>query len=100
MRGSMTPCPRVLYMAVTDDIYEMPVAVCDTAQELARTLGRGPATVYSLLSRSRDGVAFMRREGLKLFRMDADTGEVVRRAQKARSTRRNRTCGEGRIMVK
>ena len=100
MREKEGPCPKALYMAVTDDIYELPVAVCDTASELARVLGYRPGTVYSFLSRSRDGTVRLRREGIKLFRMDADTGHILCRRKKSREGVGNRTCGAGGMMVK
>ena len=41
-----------LYMAVTADKYELPIAVADSAAELARMLGRAVDTVYGGCNRS------------------------------------------------
>lgn len=44
---------KTLYMAVTNDEYELPIFVCDTAQELADKLGVKPNTVYVMLGRNK-----------------------------------------------
>lgn len=41
----------VLYMAVTADEYELPVAVADTPEELGAMLNRSPNTIRSLVCR-------------------------------------------------
>ena len=43
---------QYLWMAVTEDKYELPIAVSDTCAELARKVGRENSTVKSLVSRS------------------------------------------------
>lgn len=40
-----------LYMACTDDEYELPIAVADTATELARMVGITRDSLYSMLTR-------------------------------------------------
>lgn len=40
-----------LWMLVTNDRYELPVLICDTAQELARKSGYSINTIYSIISR-------------------------------------------------
>ena len=35
-----------IWMKVTDDKYELPVAVADTAEELARIVGLGAVTLF------------------------------------------------------
>lgn len=40
-----------LYVAVTADKYELPLAVSDSAKELGELLGRHRAEVYSQMSR-------------------------------------------------
>lgn len=42
-----------VYMRVTDDEYELPVAIADTQTELARMLGVNANTVISALSKVR-----------------------------------------------
>lgn len=44
-----------LYMAVTADEYELPLAVCELPSTLARKLGRSVESVSSELSRIRRG---------------------------------------------
>lgn len=41
------------YMLVTDDKYELPVAIADTITELARITGKNRKTIASVLSRKR-----------------------------------------------
>lgn len=42
-----------IWMLVTDDEYELPLVVADTAGILARRLGTTAANIYSLMSRDR-----------------------------------------------
>ena len=43
----LVPCKyRAVYMAVTDDEYELPIAVADGMREIARTMGVDPACVF------------------------------------------------------
>ena len=42
-----------VYMAVTDDEYELPIAVAYTTQELEKMLGLGRQAVYNYLNRAR-----------------------------------------------
>ena len=44
-----------LYLKVTDDKYELPVAVADSQSELARLCGVSKATITSSLSHQRHG---------------------------------------------
>lgn len=46
-----------LYMAVTADDKELPIAVTDTAKELAEILGTTPGCIYSYISRDQKGVS-------------------------------------------
>lgn len=43
----------VLYMKVTNDKYELPVAIADSAAELARMVGVKAQTIYECISPSR-----------------------------------------------
>lgn len=47
----------MLYMAVTSDSLELPIAVADTAKELAGMLGTTPGVIYSYVSRDQRGVS-------------------------------------------
>lgn len=40
-----------MYMIVTADEYELPLAVCDSANEVAQILGRERGDVYSAITR-------------------------------------------------
>ena len=44
---------RSVWLMVTADEYELPVAVADTAEELARIVGVSVATIYSMISKSK-----------------------------------------------
>lgn len=44
-----------IWMKVTKDKYELPVAVADSASELARKLGCNVNTIYSAMSHIRTG---------------------------------------------
>lgn len=44
---------QVVWMAITHDEYELPVAVADTAAELGRILGVTENAIYSGLSNSK-----------------------------------------------
>lgn len=45
----------ILYMEVTQDKYELPVAVAYTVAELARLRGVKESTIYSYISREKAG---------------------------------------------
>ena len=56
---------KVIWMKITKDEYELPVAVADTAAELARMLNVSVDTIYSATSRRRnrgDKTAFIKVE--------------------------------------
>lgn len=42
-----------LYLKISADRYELPIAVADTAQELARMLGVTANTIYSQMSHAK-----------------------------------------------
>ena len=44
----------VLYLRTTTDKYELPIAVADTAKELAEELGVTEGTVYTHISKKRN----------------------------------------------
>ena len=45
---------EVIWMAVTPDEYELPVAVADTAAELGKKLGVSKNTIYSCISHAKE----------------------------------------------
>ena len=49
------PPNQVLYLAVTPDIYELPMVVCDTAQDLANWAGVNKLNVLTSISHHRVG---------------------------------------------
>ena len=42
-----------LYLAVTPDKYELPIAVADNVVDLAKMLGKSPYTIYTAIRRNR-----------------------------------------------
>lgn len=48
-----TPNSIALYVAYTQDKYELPIAVADTAEELARMLGITANRIYSVISKTK-----------------------------------------------
>ena len=48
---------RTVYMKVTDDEYELPVAVANSVEELARILNVKPDTISGCISRYNRGLA-------------------------------------------
>ena len=44
---------KKLWMKVTNDEYELPLAVAESAAELARMTGIKPESLYSIISRER-----------------------------------------------
>ena len=55
-----------LYIAVTPDLYELPIAVADTAKELAKMIGTSENSVYSCISKKRSG----KKTKFKFLRID------------------------------
>ena len=51
----MSRKPIVIYMAVTSDKYELPIAVAESAPELAAIMGVSRSTVCSSISRYERG---------------------------------------------
>lgn len=47
---------KPIYMAVTNDAYELPVYVCDTADELAYLLDVKKETIFEVLARGSDNI--------------------------------------------
>lgn len=55
-----------VYMKITRDEYELPLAIANSAAELARILGVEPKTVINCMSRARTG----RRHSTQYIRVD------------------------------
>lgn len=47
------PNTTALYVAYTQDKYELPIAVADTAEELARMIGTTANRIYSVISKTK-----------------------------------------------
>ena len=62
-----------LYLAVSADKYELPIAVADSARELERILGLGKGTVTSHISKVRHGT--LRKQ--KYFKIEIDDEEEL-----------------------
>ena len=52
---SKKPKEQYVWMKVTNDKYELPVLVADSAPELAKMLGCSPNNIYSSLSHAKHG---------------------------------------------
>ena len=46
-----------IYMAVTSDKYELPIAIADSGEELAKLLGVTRGSIYSYVSREKNGTS-------------------------------------------
>lgn len=57
----------VLYMRVTNDKYQLPIAVTDTVAELAKIFGTTPNAVSSAISKQRAG-----RQAGTYYRVEVD----------------------------
>lgn len=60
-----------MYMAVTPDKYELPLAVCDTARELGALFGVSANLIQSSISKNQSG----RNRGYKFVKVDDVEGE-------------------------
>ena len=67
------------FIAATADRYELPVFVGELQSDLARYLGVRSSVICNALLKSRSGQVVCKgiRRGLKYYRMNADTGEIV-----------------------
>ena len=74
-----------LYLYVTNDKYELPLAIADTPTELARMLGLKKNTIHELLSRERHGKSTCRVREIDM-NMDGKcfSGEVLRKYRQNR----------------
>lgn len=69
--------PRILYMAVTADIFELPLCVATNVNELARYSGMSILNIHSRLSREKLGKRLKQgqKSGVKFVRVDMDGAE-------------------------
>ena len=63
---------RFVWMKVSDDEYELPVAVADSLSALARLCGVTEASIYSSMSKARHGI---RKTLYRKVRIDLDDTE-------------------------
>ena len=63
---------RFVWMKVSDDEYELPVAVADSLAALARLCGVTEASIYSSMSKARHGI---RKTLYRKVRIDLDDTE-------------------------
>lgn len=73
----LPPTPDVLYMAVTNDAFELPVCVCDSAVGLAFSLEMEPWKVQKAFMESGSGVITPRGRKIKYQRINSRTGEII-----------------------
>ena len=59
---------KYLWLAVETDKYELPIAVCDTAEELGRLFGIKKSSVIDAVSKQRNG----RENGYKYVKVIRD----------------------------
>lgn len=59
---------KTIYMAVTNDVYELPVYVCDTADELAYLTNIKKKTLFEILAHKSDEKPKNRRRRTYLFK--------------------------------
>lgn len=68
---------RCYYMAVTDDAYELPLLVTDTAKKLSDWAGyKDKGYMLPSIIRSSDGMVRVKKRNARIFRMNFD-GEII-----------------------
>lgn len=86
-----------IWLAVTQDRFEFPVAIADSARELAQMVGVKPITILSSVSRSRKRTRKTNR-GIrrKYFVVEVEDDDEITtlRAIEARESRLKRKAGE------
>lgn len=72
----LVPCThRAVYMAVTDDLYELPIAIGDSCRELGRIMGLDPGEICRLVNGKRKGVYKKGRKFVKVYVEDSEGKE-------------------------
>lgn len=54
-KGTSKPKQRFIYLAVTPDIYELPIDFADTVAELGKRIGKSRVLISSSMCHKRDG---------------------------------------------
>lgn len=62
---------HVVYMAVTDDAYELPLAIGDSCRELGRIIGLDPGEICRLVNGKRKGVYKKGRKFVRVYVEDS-----------------------------
>lgn len=81
-----------IYMAVTKDALSLPLAVADSAAELAELRGVQVETIRSLISRGRTGK--IKRPGYIVVEVEEDAPRTKDAPQEKKEIRRSRQSGE------
>lgn len=89
--GGVLP-KRKIYMAVTKDALSLPLAVADSAAELAELRGVQVETIRSLISRGRTGK--IKRPGYIVVEVEEDAPRKEDAPQEKKESRRSRQSGE------
>ena len=64
----LVPCKYgAVYMAVTDDAYELPLAIGDSCRELGRIMGLDPGEICRLVNGKRKGVYKKGRKFVRVY---------------------------------
>ena len=72
----LAPCKyRAVYMAVTDDEYELPLAIGDSCRELGRIMGLDPGEICRLVNGKRKGVYKKGRKFVRVYVEDDSRDE-------------------------
>ena len=66
---------RAVYMAVTDDAYELPLAIGDSCRELGRIIGLDPGEICRLVNGKRKGVYKKGRKFVRVYVEDDSRDE-------------------------
>lgn len=81
---------RTLYMMVTDDEFELPLVVADSAQELANIIGRDVNTIYSGISHEKHGrikSSIYKKVEIREWKKKRNRKKVSRTSSRERSTK-------------
>lgn len=61
-----------LYVAVTGDRYELPIAVAETAKELAKMLGVKENSIYKAVHRQKHGLVKGLKKEIKYYKIELE----------------------------
>lgn len=68
-----------LFLLVTADQYELPICICESAQELANKLGMTKSGVYKLLEKENNGV----KSGRRIVKVNIEAWNEAKEAKEA-----------------